>query len=709
MVSTDSLDNSGNSVQSILDLVDASIRKSKNRSSAPSSDRLSLATSAELPTDTYLKLVNITTTNYRPLMKLEKKSEDIEPIIQWLKSDTSVLPVDIPCLEAAKRDGIAGLMPLTDEQRAANLLVAYEQKQRFCEKIGWNEQQWQAAKHALIKVISLCEQYAQGAPLEIIWSKIQEAGMLVDVPLNLVAKLMFSLLPNQWRKDAKYAHLVGSSILDFPPKGKNDSVSGNNNQGDSAHSAFEEVFVAHYILRDPAVIINMHVKWLVAHGYAKEAELVIDAAPAEQINPIVHKLLLFLYLEMRYISSALQYFHKMKAKPNLEIDRETYIQLIYFLARNHYLCWNAQPIPGTKYGAGAKLFDDLVSEMSKDFGDIKLTDAKRLYDGFATGFPGGGLHDTTSFAPLQPDYRLAADSDLIVSRVTIDTTTGTCPRSGVTLRSIELQEDDRERLKEGALKLATKSQGMLEKSGVVVTSRADLSLTGFLEYLNEREGEPLTAIVDGANVGYHGQNHGNGRFSFHQIMFVVEKLESVGERPLVVLPEKYMRPYFLSSVGDFRQRQSDDERHVRDKLMESGKMYLVARGCTDDLYWILSSIAEQTASAKGESLEVKPDDPQGRWPGPRPLLISNDVMRDHKDDLLDPRLFERWYRKFVVKYSFPCFVGDEKEGREIIFELPDLFSREIQSNECSDGSVAWHFPLQGTVDDWLCIRIPKSP
>ena len=111
---------------------------------------------------------------------------------------------------------------------------------------------------------------------------------------------------------------------------------------------------------------------------------------------------------------------------------------------------------------------------------------------------------------------------------------------------------------------------------------------------------------------------------------------------------------------------------------------------------MLASVSDQSASRKGADLSVSNNDPNGRWPGVRPVLISNDQMRDHKWELLEPRLFRRWYGCHIVNYNFTAFVmGECVEGNEIFFSQADFFSREIQGNQTPEGK-AWHFP----VSDW---------
>lgn len=195
---------------------------------------------------------------------------------------------------------------------------------------------------------------------------------------------------------------------------------------------------------------------------------------------------------------------------------------------------------------------------------------------------------------------------------------------------------------------------------------------------------------------------------------MVDTLESMNETPLVILPNKYVSKtfYLIRGNGVQKQKLSKDDYAILGKLRDEGKLYIVRENNLDDLYWMLASISEQANSRQGVSLDISVDDPSGRWPGTRPMLLSNDQMRDHKLELLEPRLFRRWYASHIVNYSFTGFVGNECVDDEIMFSPADFFSREIQSNISTfgfsegTGSRVWHFP----VSDWdenerFCLRI----
>jgi len=93
------------------------------------------------------------------------------------------------------------------------------------------------------------------------------------------------------------------------------------------------------------------------------------------------------------------------------------------------------------------------------------------------------------------------------------------------------------------------------------------------------------------------------------------------------------------------------------------------------------------------------------------MLITNDQMRDHKLDLLEPREFRRWCSCHIVNYNLSAYDSDEwNDDRNVAFAPADFFSREIQGNppEHEDGMV-WHFPVIGWEEpSRFCVWIRHS-
>ena len=137
-------------------------------------------------------------------------------------------------------------------------------------------------------------------------------------------------------------------------------------------------------------------------------------------------------------------------------------------------------------------------------------------------------------------------------------------------------------------------------------------------------------------------------------------------------------------------------------------MYIVPRLNLDDYFWMLASVSNQTNAMQRDDLSIPFGDDQGRFPGMRPMLITNDQMRDHKLDLLKPREFRRWSSCHIVNYDISAYEKDEwEEDRHISFVPADYFSREIQMNPHKNGKDSvWHFPI-GDSTDWLCVWIKQ--
>lgn len=236
----------------------------------------------------------------------------------------------------------------------------------------------------------------------------------------------------------------------------------------------------------------------------------------------------------------------------------------------------------------------------------------------------------------------------------------------------------------------------------------------------------MSTCLDGANIAYFG--HADVHYS--QIDLVVNELIKMGEQPLVIMPEKYSMPRFHISTG-FLQKLTQRELEILERygksrwtgsveclfylsnhavrLKSSGILYVVPSRCLDDYYWMLGSVSNQTKSRNGADLSISPGPECGRFPGLRPILVSNDQMRDHKLALLEPRLFRRWSSSHIVNYNISLYEKDEWEERQVRFFPADFFSREIQSNTLNADGRAWHFPVAEWGDyDRLCIRLKPT-
>ena len=123
---------------------------------------------------------------------------------------------------------------------------------------------------------------------------------------------------------------------------------------------------------------------------------------------------------------------------------------------------------------------------------------------------------------------------------------------------------------------------------------------------------------------------------------------------------------------------------------------------------MLASVSNQTVSTDGQNIDVPKNNTEGRFPGLRPMVISNDKMRDHNMDLLEERAFRRWCCSLIINYHFTEFIENSTEERGIAFHAADVFSDEIQGNVCPNGGMAWHFPVsEWDSNERFCLKLPS--
>jgi len=438
------------------------------------------------------------------------------------------------------------------------------------------------------------------------------------------------------------------------------------------------------------------------------------------------------YCKLGDLNSIIRLYRNMQDSAGVHWDVKSYTVLLSSLARFGYFFADNDHQKSDDEEYGPNLFDTLVSDMANNI--LELTEATflDLTEAFRIGHRD---HLNLMFIKSNDNSNKnnSFDTDVVMDRVEIPAENGTCPITGVKLRLLSIDDTQRQHVHDTLLEMARTStevfidinterqRNRIEKNakcninkeeaatGIVSESKeikkesyGYQELLKFSKWLDDWQGDVFTTIIDGANVGYYGHN----RIHYSSIRKVVEKLESKGERPLVVMPEKYTQSSFQASK--FYQKLSEKDLEVIEWLREKKIMYTVPRLVLDDYFWMLASVSNQTNASQRGDLNIPTGDDQGRFPGMRPMLVTNDKMRDHKLDLLEPRGFRRWCSCHIVNYDIASFKNDEwEEDRKISFVPADSFSCEIQVNADKKGKGnVWHFPIEGS-SDWLCIWIKR--
>jgi hypothetical protein len=264
---------------------------------------------------------------------------------------------------------------------------------------------------------------------------------------------------------------------------------------------------------------------------------------------------------------------------------------------------------GYEYSCGPKLFDEIARDMSQNVLEISSASARRLSNALAAGFKDApepnaeniniegivsSVKEAHPLAPMSLTKQPAAANELVACKVLLDRSTGVCEVTGSQQQLILLEPEQRRQLHDDLIDLARSQYTNWTKNidkkrdkhaAMDPANQAAEQLQKFSDWLNNREGDPFTAIVDGANVGYYMQNFDKGGFNYNQIKFMVDSLEARGERPLVVLPNKYSHTnYVYTSKQQYQQVNESDVQIMKD-LTDRGMLYKVPPRCLDDLYW----------------------------------------------------------------------------------------------------------------------------
>lgn len=610
----------------------------------------------------------------------------------------------------------------TDENHATFRNRVEQHKNVFLKHVKFTLAAHDYCGRCLVYLADFCAKKQLPVPCVPAWHKVRECGFAP-------------------RDNAVSTYLYVLAMPDDAPAGVNGLDDAKNQLRIQQQEACLDVAIFHDLLYAPSEkAVTLRIKALIAKGEVKAAEQILALLPdkkgvtaGENSGPSLstgkrlrtYVPILQQYCDSGDVMSALRLYREMKIADGVYLNAETYAMVIAAAARHGWfrtLLEQPEAIKscdlkqhGFVASSGPALFDELATQMASDILELDESSSNTIVDGFNKGF---ATESTDADKP----------SRLFVGRVSVNDTTAVCPVSGAKLRLFTLPDDQRRNVHDTLLQMASsqheeygekllaRRQG---KSGSTISGSsleardgkyAFTELFRFSEWLRLRDGVPFTAFIDGPNVAYYG----HGDVHWKQVQLVVDKLEEMGETPLVIMPQKYVAPKFwLSSVG-FTQELSVHDLATINKLVDSKKMYVVPTACLDDYYWMISSVAKQRQNL---GQHVTSDNNSGRLPGQRPILVTNDQMRDHRLSLLEPRLFRRWKSCHIVNYDIQMneknyFVKrSEKNGweeRQVTLFAADFFSREIQGNAAAhfDNSTAWHFPVsEWPESDRLCVTI----
>ena len=613
------------------------------------------------------------------MMTLDRVVKNVKP---------NALPIVQEYLMSNSIDVIPNISSLTNDDGSNNNnnnngcdKFRQESRQKyetFCQAKGWNRAQRGYFERCLSYTADRCAKMGLTTPAVIAWLKLREMSFVPRE--NTVSTFLFVL--SNWEQQQHQ--------------------SGNDDPNSAlVQAALSDVAMFHDACYQPSEkTVTLRIKSLLSAGRAKAAEDLLQAIPNCQrlrtFTPLLSHYCDPRVQQQESASHALRLFRQMRESAGVYMDAETYVLILASLAEQGYFGSHA-PAPDERMieagfsQTGPALFDALATEMAEDLLEFNETTAALLYRSFQSVLT-SSPPSYSDLAALPPaTTRSSSTVTSIMGRVTIDPSTCQCPATNVKLQLFSLTTEQRQMVKKTLLEMASsqheefaskmrergkKRQDPASSSGAYALEQ----LATFADWVAQQN---FTAIIDGPNVAYCG----HPVLHYSQVARMVQYLESLGERPLVIMPYKYCQPSFFVATIAQEQTLSQRDKQVITELQEKGQLYVVPEWCLDDYYWMIASVvANATENTSGNAT----------LPGLRPLLITNDQMRDHRLTLLEPRLFRRWTSCHIVRYDFGAYGWNEwSPNRPVFLEHADSISREIQGNPITDsgGATAWHIPI----------------
>lgn len=212
-------------------------------------------------------------------------------------------------------------------------------------------------------------------------------------------------------------------------------------------------------------------------------------------------------------------------------------------------------------------------------------------------------------------------------------------------------------------------------------------LISFSQWLSNRA--PFDYVLDGPNLAYAKQNFEGGKFRFEHLDAIVRHLQGRQKRVLVLLPNKYLTGSDIPNRTSSSKRSSkmtDADRALITDWQRQGILYSCAPDLYDDWFWMYASVAEGAAAEKS-------------------VVVTNDAMRDHWNNLLPQHDFSRWRASQIVSFDvhYATVSGIEGDG-ELLLQNVEVQKLPVFSVEAQLIDGRWHVPIAGSnPQHWLCI------
>lgn len=235
----------------------------------------------------YMDMIDTITASPKFLRKHTKSpvsDEEATSIFEWIKAEEPVLPPSLPSLQKAIKESLSEDELLQVRKNFRSELKA--QKKRLCDHYGWNNKQYKVAINALTSLGAMCAKKATGAPIDIAWQKLKEAGYEMEkerIHNYLYVSATFS------SRSIDLSSSGGQSIIDYlnrdpaslsttePTKTKPNTIDKEDQSNDVIDTTGEIASVQDLLFNPTEQSTSIRVRTLVSQNRLKEAEKVLQS------------------------------------------------------------------------------------------------------------------------------------------------------------------------------------------------------------------------------------------------------------------------------------------------------------------------------------------------------------------------------------------------------------------------------------------------